>query len=190
MAWALLMSFSFPDENLVVKKMNLFAVWAFPWNGWTVLLILSSSDGFHSIRWHRNILLQQSAIHEVHVCIRALLCAAWCLTVAVARTFAAVMYNPFARFLNVLYWLPWQKMAESCTIQVAWRTPQEKLDALEEKLNTWLSTEENRWFQPSTSVVLQNISYQRYLECTIGISHNSYVYFSYRSEARKLIKFF
>jgi hypothetical protein len=76
MAWALLMSFSFPDENLVVKKMNLFAVWAFPWNGWTVLLILSSSDGFHSIRWHRNILLQQSAIHEVHVCIRALLCAA------------------------------------------------------------------------------------------------------------------
>ncbi|KAG2119101.1 Mechanosensitive ion channel-domain-containing protein [Suillus discolor] len=65
------------------------------------------------------------------------------------------------------------KMAESCTIQVAWRTPQEKLDALEAKLNTWLSTEENRWFQPTTSVVLQNISYQRYLECTIGISHNS-----------------
>ncbi|KAG0699854.1 Mechanosensitive ion channel-domain-containing protein [Suillus ampliporus] len=65
------------------------------------------------------------------------------------------------------------KMAESCTIQVAWRTPQEKLDALEKKLNTWLSTEENRWFQPTTSVVLQNISYQRYLECTIGISHNS-----------------
>ncbi|KAG1857229.1 Mechanosensitive ion channel-domain-containing protein [Suillus tomentosus] len=65
------------------------------------------------------------------------------------------------------------KMAESCTIQVAWRTPQEKLDALEAKLNTWLSTEENRWFQPTTSVVLQNISYQRYLECTVGISHNS-----------------
>lgn len=65
------------------------------------------------------------------------------------------------------------KMAEACTIQVAWRTPQAKLDALEEKLNTWLSTEENRWFQPTTSVVLQNISYQRYLECTIGISHNS-----------------
>ncbi|KAG1753685.1 Mechanosensitive ion channel-domain-containing protein [Suillus paluster] len=65
------------------------------------------------------------------------------------------------------------KMAESCTIQVTWRTPQEKLDALEQRLNTWLSTEENRWFQPTTSVVLQNISYQRYLECTIGISHNS-----------------
>jgi hypothetical protein len=74
-------------------------------------------------------------------------------------------------------------MAEACTIQVAWRTPQEKLDALEEKLNTWLSTEENRWFQPSTSIVLQNISYQRYLECTIGISHNSYVCVSYRKES-------
>jgi small-conductance mechanosensitive channel len=56
------------------------------------------------------------------------------------------------------------KKAESFTIQVAWRTPQAKLDALEEKLNTWLSTEENRWFQPTTSVVLQNISYQCYLE--------------------------
>lgn len=65
------------------------------------------------------------------------------------------------------------KMAESCTIQVAWRTPQAKLDALEKKLNLWLSTEENRWFQPTTSVVLQNISYQRYLECSIGIPHNS-----------------
>ncbi|OJA15633.1 hypothetical protein AZE42_04844 [Rhizopogon vesiculosus] len=67
------------------------------------------------------------------------------------------------------------KMAESCTIQVAWRTPQEKLDALEGKLNAWLATEENRWFQPTTKVILQNITYQRYLECTIGIPHNSYV---------------
>jgi len=65
------------------------------------------------------------------------------------------------------------KMAEACTIQVAWRTPEEKLDALEGKLNAWLATEENRWFQPTTKVVLQNITYQRHLECTIGIPHNS-----------------
>lgn len=73
-------------------------------------------------------------------------------------------------------------MAEACTIQVAWRTPQAKLDALEEKLNAWLATEPNRWFEPTTSVILQNISYQRYLECTIGISHNSYVCFYSRRE--------
>jgi hypothetical protein len=73
-------------------------------------------------------------------------------------------------------------MAEACTIQVAWRTPQAKLDALEEKLNAWLVTEVNRWFEPTTSVILQNISYQRYLECTIGISHNSYVCFYSRRE--------
>lgn len=57
-------------------------------------------------------------------------------------------------------------------MQVAWRTPLQKLDALEKLLNTWLSTEENRWFEPSTSITLQNISYQRYLEITIGIGHN------------------
>ena len=57
-------------------------------------------------------------------------------------------------------------------MQVAWRTPLQKLDALEKSLNTWLSTEENRWFEPSTSITLQNISYQRYLEITIGIGHN------------------
>ncbi|KAH9850076.1 hypothetical protein C2E23DRAFT_887785 [Lenzites betulinus] len=37
----------------------------------------------------------------------------------------------------------------------------------------WLETEENRWFQPSTSVTLQHIDYQRYLEITIGIPYNS-----------------
>ncbi|KAG6813928.1 hypothetical protein H0H92_005777 [Tricholoma furcatifolium] len=38
------------------------------------------------------------------------------------------------------------------TMQVAWRTPLEKLDQLEKLMNEWLSTEENRWYQPSTSV--------------------------------------
>jgi hypothetical protein len=57
-------------------------------------------------------------------------------------------------------------------LQVAWRTPTEKLDQLEKCMNEWLQTEENRWYEPSTSVTLQHIGYQRYLECTIGIGHN------------------
>ncbi|KAH0839621.1 Mechanosensitive ion channel-domain-containing protein [Lanmaoa asiatica] len=65
------------------------------------------------------------------------------------------------------------KMVESLTMQVAWRTPLEKLDALEARLNEWLAVEENRWFQPTTSIILQNISFQRHLEITIGIPHNS-----------------
>jgi len=57
-------------------------------------------------------------------------------------------------------------------MQVAWRTPLEKLDALEKCLNDWLATEENRWYQPMTSITFQHIVYQRYLELTIGIFHN------------------
>ncbi len=60
-------------------------------------------------------------------------------------------------------------------MQLEWRTPLVKLDALEKSLNEWLATEENRWFEPSTSVVLQHIEYQRFLEVTIGIGHNGYV---------------
>ncbi|KAH8106287.1 Mechanosensitive ion channel-domain-containing protein [Cristinia sonorae] len=65
------------------------------------------------------------------------------------------------------------KMSENLSMQVAWRTPLEKLDALEKCLNDWLATEENRWFQPSTSVTLQKINFQRHLEITIGIGHNA-----------------
>lgn len=57
-------------------------------------------------------------------------------------------------------------------MQVAWTTPLDKLDALEKSLNNWLSTEQNRWFEPSTSITLQNIAFQRYMELTIGIGHN------------------
>lgn len=57
-------------------------------------------------------------------------------------------------------------------MQVAWKTPMEKLDELERCLNEWLSTEENRWFEPSTSISLQQIVYQRYLDITISIGHN------------------
>ncbi|KAF8558963.1 hypothetical protein OG21DRAFT_1503412 [Imleria badia] len=65
------------------------------------------------------------------------------------------------------------KMVESLTMQVAWRTPLERLDALEARLNEWLATEANRWFQPTTSITLQSISFQRHLEITITIPHNS-----------------
>ncbi|EKM59449.1 uncharacterized protein PHACADRAFT_86174 [Phanerochaete carnosa HHB-10118-sp] len=64
------------------------------------------------------------------------------------------------------------KTAEACTLQVHWRTPLEKLDELEKCMNNWLSKEKNRWFEPSTSVTLQNIKNMRHLEITIGISHN------------------
>ncbi|KAG6889058.1 hypothetical protein C0995_004341, partial [Termitomyces sp. Mi166 len=67
-------------------------------------------------------------------------------------------------------------MFESLTMQVAWRTPLEKLDTLERLMNEWLSTEENRWFQPSTSVVIQHIEFQRYLTITLGIGHNGCAY--------------
>ncbi|KAH7916809.1 Mechanosensitive ion channel-domain-containing protein [Hygrophoropsis aurantiaca] len=65
------------------------------------------------------------------------------------------------------------KMVESLTMQVAWRTPLDKLDMLQKLLNDWLATEENRWFQPTTSVTLQHIDFQRHLELTITIPHNS-----------------
>ncbi|KAI6128463.1 Mechanosensitive ion channel-domain-containing protein [Pisolithus croceorrhizus] len=65
------------------------------------------------------------------------------------------------------------KMAEGLTMQVAWRTPLAKLDELEKRLNEWLATEENRWFQPTTSIMLQSINFQRYLEISVAIPHNS-----------------
>ncbi|KDQ12033.1 hypothetical protein BOTBODRAFT_34893 [Botryobasidium botryosum FD-172 SS1] len=64
------------------------------------------------------------------------------------------------------------KMFESLTMQINWRTPLSKLDALESAINQWIEADENRWFQSNTSVVLQKIEFQRYLECTIGIGHN------------------
>ena len=56
-------------------------------------------------------------------------------------------------------------------MKVSWKTPMEKLDSLEACMNEWLQTEEHRWFEPSTSIALQHIHYQRHLELTIGIGH-------------------
>ncbi|KAJ4472105.1 Mechanosensitive ion channel-domain-containing protein [Lentinula aciculospora] len=64
------------------------------------------------------------------------------------------------------------QMYENVTLQIHWRTPIAKLDALEKYLNNWLQTEQNRWFVPSTAIMFQSINFQRYLEVTIGIGHN------------------
>ncbi|TFY72075.1 hypothetical protein EVG20_g929 [Dentipellis fragilis] len=61
------------------------------------------------------------------------------------------------------------KTFENLTMQVAWRTPLEKLDELEKCLNDWLAKDENRWFAAGTSITPQNILFQRHLEITIGI---------------------
>jgi len=64
-------------------------------------------------------------------------------------------------------------MVENLTMQINWRTPLDKLDALETHLNHWIEKDDNRWFSGTTSVTLQHIDYQRSLELTIGIPHNS-----------------
>ena len=68
-------------------------------------------------------------------------------------------------------------MFENLTMQVAWQTPLEKLDALEKCVNEWLQTEENRWFEPSTSLTFQTIDYQMHLVITMAFRHNGYVSF-------------
>ncbi|QRW12748.1 transporter, small conductance mechanosensitive ion channel (MscS) family protein [Ceratobasidium sp. AG-Ba] len=64
------------------------------------------------------------------------------------------------------------KQFEGLTLQVDWRTPMSKLDQLEQKMNEWLQSDENRWYDPPTGVMLQHIDFQRCLELTMGIPHN------------------
>ncbi|KAF8706854.1 Mechanosensitive ion channel, partial [Rhizoctonia solani] len=64
------------------------------------------------------------------------------------------------------------KQFEGLTLQVDWRTPLSKLDELETKMNEWLASDDNRWYNPPTGVVLQHIDFQRCLELTMGIPHN------------------
>ncbi|KAF7978317.1 hypothetical protein HWV62_929 [Athelia sp. TMB] len=64
------------------------------------------------------------------------------------------------------------KMFENLTMQVAWKTPLEKLDELERRMNEWLQTEENRWFETSTSLTFQTIDFQRHLTITMAFGHN------------------
>ncbi|KAI0091770.1 Mechanosensitive ion channel-domain-containing protein [Irpex rosettiformis] len=107
------------DENLVVKKMNLFAT------------VFTRSDGTESYY------------------------------------FNSQLFNKFITNARRS-----DKTAENLTMQIDWTTPLDKIDALEACLNRWLETEKNRWYQPNTAIMLQNIKYMRHLECTIGILHN------------------
>lgn len=61
--------------------------------------------------------------------------------------------------------------AEGATLEVAFDTPQEKLDAVEEDMTHWLSTEPRRMFQPSTSVVPLQYNYMRSIEVALGMTH-------------------
>lgn len=58
-------------------------------------------------------------------------------------------------------------------MQVDWRTPLEKLDALDKALNHWIDTDENRWYSGSTNCTLQHIDYQRFVSPLIRLSTQS-----------------
>ncbi|OAV99069.1 hypothetical protein PTTG_02396 [Puccinia triticina 1-1 BBBD Race 1] len=60
---------------------------------------------------------------------------------------------------------------ENATVQFGWETPLEKLDALEEKMNLWLQTDEQRRFEPGTACVIQSLVNQQYMEITLGMTH-------------------
>ncbi len=60
---------------------------------------------------------------------------------------------------------------EAATLQIAFDTPLSKLDAVENDMKHWLSTEPERMFEPSTAIVPQKIEYMRSIEVTIGMTH-------------------
>ncbi|EGG04448.1 uncharacterized protein MELLADRAFT_117083 [Melampsora larici-populina 98AG31] len=60
---------------------------------------------------------------------------------------------------------------ENATVQFGWDTPLEKIDELEEKMNDWLQTDEQRRFEPGTAAVIQNLVNQQYIEITFGMIH-------------------
>lgn len=63
-------------------------------------------------------------------------------------------------------------------MQVDWRTPLEKIDALEKALNHWIDMDENRWFSGSTSIMLQHIDFQRFASCPERYQCKFIYYFS------------
>lgn len=60
---------------------------------------------------------------------------------------------------------------EAATVQFGWDTPLEKLDQLEEKMNLWLQTDEQRRFEPGTACVIQSLVNQQYMEIAVGMTH-------------------
>ena len=64
------------------------------------------------------------------------------------------------------------KTSEYLTMNVAWQTPLSKLDELVNYMNDWLETEPNRWFEPSTTLIIEKIDHQRTITCAMMIGHN------------------
>lgn len=60
---------------------------------------------------------------------------------------------------------------ECVTMQVAFNTPLDALDAVQADLIHWLQTEPERMFEPSTAIVPQTIDYLRSITVTIGMTH-------------------
>jgi hypothetical protein len=62
---------------------------------------------------------------------------------------------------------------ECVTVQVAFDTPWDNLDAVQADLIHWLQTEPERMFEPSTAIVPQTIDYMRSMTVTIGMTHRA-----------------
>lgn len=60
---------------------------------------------------------------------------------------------------------------ESVSIDVAFDTPLERLDAVQADMIHWLQTEPDRMFEPSTAIVPQSIDYMRSITLTLGMTH-------------------
>lgn len=61
--------------------------------------------------------------------------------------------------------------AETATLQLAFNTPQDKLDAVENDMNHWLSTEPKRMFLPSTSIIPVQFNNMRSVEVSLTMTH-------------------
>ena len=160
-----------PAENLVVKKMTLFAT------------VFTRADGTETYYFNSQLFSK-----FMYVCDHLLRNVSFS-SFFLQYEHEAQRSTPILLRVFVPNLAP-QKQFENLTMQVAWKTPLEKLDALEKCINEWLATEENRWFQPNTSITLQHIDYQKYLEITIGIGHNAYAFSISRFICRLLSFFF
>ncbi|KAI9621915.1 hypothetical protein H4Q26_015350 [Puccinia striiformis f. sp. tritici PST-130] len=59
---------------------------------------------------------------------------------------------------------------EWATVQFDWDTPLEKLDRLEDSMNLWLQTDEQRRFEPGTACLIQSLD-QQFIEITLAMTH-------------------
>lgn len=72
---------------------------------------------------------------------------------------------------NIINYRRSKHQYEETWIQVAFDTPWEKLDAVQEDLNHWIENDvEHRFVYPSR-IIPQRISYMRVIECTVGMTH-------------------